>query len=52
MNKFLKTINGKITLIFACMILLGAVSVSISSSYAQRNYRNHILETETEKSGS
>lgn len=46
MNKFLKTINGKITLIFACMILLGAVSVSISSSYAQRNYRNHILETE------
>ena len=46
MNKFLKTINGKFTLIFACMILLGAVSVFISSSYAQRNYRNHILETE------
>ncbi len=46
MKKFIKTINGKITLIFVCMIILGTVSLSISSGYAQKNYRNHILETE------
>lgn len=46
MKRFLKTINGKVSLIFVCMILLSIISVSISSSYARRNYRIRMLENE------
>lgn len=46
MKIFLKTINGKISLIFLFMTLLSVVSIALGSHFIQRNYRIRMLQNE------
>ncbi|MCI9151656.1 MAG: histidine kinase [Lachnospiraceae bacterium] len=46
MKRWLRTIKGKIGLIFVCMSFLAAVSILLTSKYVRDNYRERLMESE------
>ena len=46
MKRWLRTIKGKIGLIFVCMRFLAAVSILLTSKYVRDNYRERLMESE------
>lgn len=46
MKRWLRTIKGKIGLIFVCMSFLATVSILLTGKYVRDNYRERLIESE------
>lgn len=49
MKRWLRTIKGKIGLVFVCMSLLATVSILVTGKYVRDNYRDRLVESEQKK---